>query len=66
MKTFSSMSVPDIQLTILAYDHYITFLEMSMKPGMNSPREIIEKYNLQIFRLRQLMEALNAEYYPIS
>ena len=61
MKTFSAMSVPDMQLTILAYDQLITFLEMSMKPEMNSPREITERYRLQIFRVRQLKEALEAE-----
>ena len=55
------MSVPDMQLTILAYDQLITFLEMSDKPGMNSPREIVEKYRNQISRLRHLMEALEAE-----
>lgn len=55
------MSAPDMQLTILAYGQLITFLEMSMKPGMNSPREIIEKHKLQVFRLRQLMEALETE-----
>ena len=61
MKTFSSMSAPDMKLTILAYDHLITFLEMSMKPGMNPPREIIEQNMRQLNRLRQLMEALETE-----
>ncbi len=55
------MSAPDMQLTILAYDHLITLLEMSMKPGMTPPREIIEQYRHQINRLRQLMEALENE-----
>jgi hypothetical protein len=50
-----------MQLTILAYDQLITLLEVSIKPGMNSPREIIEKYRHKISRLRQLIEALEAE-----
>jgi hypothetical protein len=61
MKTFSAMSAPDMQLTLLAYDQLITLLEMSLKSGMNSPRETIEKHKLKIFRLRQLMEALEVE-----
>lgn len=61
MKTFSAMSVPDQQLTLLAYDQLISFLEMSMKPGMNTPKEFLDRYRHLIFRLHQLMEALETE-----
>ncbi len=61
MKTFSAMSVPDQQLTLLAYDQLISLLEMSMKPEMNTPGEIIDKYRRLIFRLHQLMDALETE-----
>ena len=62
MKTFSAMSLPDMQLTILAYGQLITLLEMSMKPEMNLPREVIGNYMLQVFRLRQLIEAVESEF----
>lgn len=61
MKTFSAMSAPDMQLTLLAYDQLITLLKMSIEPGMNLPGEVIEKHRLDIFRLRQLREALESE-----
>ena len=61
MKTFSAMSVPDMQITLAAYDQLITHLETSMMPGMNSPAEVIENHRLKIFRLRQLKDALESE-----
>ncbi len=61
MKTFSSMSVPDMHLTILAYDQLIASLESSMILDLNTHKDIKSKYRLQIARLQQLKEALEIE-----
>jgi hypothetical protein len=55
------MSVPDMHLTILAYDQLIAFLESSMTPDMNTSKEITSKYRHQIARLQQLKDALEIE-----
>ncbi len=61
MKTFSAMSVPDQQLTLLAYKQLISFLEMDMEPGMKTPMEIHKRHCRLILRLHQLIEALETE-----
>ena len=61
MKTFSAMSVPDQQLTLLAYKQLISFLEMDMEPGMKTPMGMHKRHCHIILRLHQLIEALETE-----
>jgi hypothetical protein len=61
MKTFSSMSVPDKQLTMQAYEKLLQLFNNLIESHDDIPRESKQKMKEQSLRLQQLMEALEMD-----
>jgi hypothetical protein len=61
MKTFSSMSVPDKQLTMQAYEKLLQFFNNLIESHDDIPGESKQKIKEQSLRLQQLMDALEMD-----
>ena len=61
MKTFSSMSVPDKQLIMQAYEKLLQFFNNRIESHDDIPGESKQKMKEQSLRLQQLMEALEMD-----
>ena len=61
MKTFSSMSVPDKQLTMQAYEKLLQFFNNLIESHDDISVESKQKMKEQSRRLQQLMDALEMD-----
>ena len=61
MKTFSSMSVPDKQLTMQAYEKLLQFFNNLIESHDDISVESKQKMKEQSLRLQQLMDALEMD-----